>query len=100
EYFLRRSQRLLENIVDAGKALDWFVQHQQRDDEAGELAGGHGSGFDLQARVSQQTDDGECAEELDQRRSDGLLRNVAKVAAAQAIGAIAEAVGFDFLGAE
>ena len=39
EDFLRRAHRLLEDVVDSGEPLDRLVQHQQRDDEAGELAG-------------------------------------------------------------
>ena len=41
EHLLRRAQRLLEDVVDAGEPLDRLVQHEQRDDEAREFARRH-----------------------------------------------------------
>ena len=67
EDFLRRAQRLLEDVVNAGEPLDGFVQHQQRDDEAGEFSGRERVILDLDARVGQQYDDGDGGEEFDQR---------------------------------
>jgi hypothetical protein len=55
-----------------GEPLDGLIQHQQRDHETGELAGGHQAGFDLQARVIKQADDGRGAEEFDEWGGDGL----------------------------
>ncbi len=95
EDFLGCAQRLLENVVDAGEALDRFVQHQQGDDEAGELAGGHLAGLDLQAGVGEETDDGKGAEKFDQGRSHRLLRDIAKTAVFQMTGGGAEAVAFE-----
>ncbi len=63
-------------------------------------AGRHGSGFDLQARVGQQADDGDRAEKFDQRRGDRLLRDIAQIAAPQPLRAVAKAVRLDFLRAE
>ena len=62
ENLLRRAERLLENVVDAGEALHRLIEHQQRDDEAGEIAGGQCAALDLGARVGEQADDGERAE--------------------------------------
>ena len=44
EDFLGRAQSLLEDVVDAGQALDRFVQHQEREDKAGKHSGGHVGG--------------------------------------------------------
>ena len=41
ENFLRRAQRLLEDIVDAGQPFHRLIQHQQRHHEADEFAGAH-----------------------------------------------------------
>ncbi len=100
ENFLRRSERLLENIVNAGEALDRLVQHQQGDDEAGELAGRHGVRADLLPRVGQQHDDGDGAEELDQRRGDGLLGDIAQIARLEPPRCNAKTIGFDLFGPE
>ena len=67
EDFLRRAQRLLEDIVNAGQPLHGLIQHQQRDHEAGELAGGQCAALDLDARVAEQADDGEGAEAFNER---------------------------------
>jgi len=67
------SESLLEDVVDSSETLDGFVEHQQGDDEADELAGGHGAMLDLDAGVGDQADDGGGAEEFDDRRRDGLL---------------------------
>ena len=100
EDFLRSAQGLLEDVVNAGEALYGFIQHQQRDDEAGEFAGRQGAALDLDARVAEQADDGESAEAFDERRRERLLRNVAQVAGFESRGGHAEAVGFHVLGAE
>ena len=100
ENFLRRAQRLLEDVVDAGEPLHRLIQHQQRDHEAGELARGHGAALDLDARVAEQADDGDRAEKFDQRRSDRLLRDVAQVAGFESRGRHREAVGFHILRSE
>src|SRR6185436_21090898 len=96
----RRAQSLLEDVVDAGEALDRFVQQEQGYDKTGEFSGAHAPGLDLRPRVRQQTYDGDSREELDQRRCHCLLRDVAQIAASQAFGAVPETVGLDFLGAE
>ena len=59
EDFVRGADGLLEDVVDADKALDGLEQHDEREDEAGEVLGGERAGFDLLARVGQQADDGE-----------------------------------------
>src|SRR6185437_11030122 len=100
ENFLRSAERLFENVVNAGEPLDGFIEHQQRDDEAGETAGRHRADLDLLARVSQERDDGDGSKELDHRRSKRLLRNVAEIAALQIPRGDAEAVRFQFLRAE
>ena len=37
EDFLRSAQRLLEDVVDSDQALERLQQHEQRDEEAGEV---------------------------------------------------------------
>ncbi len=39
EYFVRRAERLLEDIVDAHQPLHRLQQHDQREDEAREIHG-------------------------------------------------------------
>ena len=70
EDFLRRAQSLLEDIVDAGEALHRLIEHQQGEDEAGELARGQRAALDLDARVAEQGDDGDRAEAFDERRGE------------------------------
>jgi len=65
EDLLRCAQRLLENIMNAGEPLDRLLKHQQRNDEAGEFAGGQRSVLDLQARVGEEPDDRDRGEEFD-----------------------------------
>ncbi len=58
---LAGSGGLLEDVVNAGEALDRLVEQQQRGDERHEVAGGHLVRLDLLARVGEQADDGEGA---------------------------------------
>ena len=94
------AERLLEDVVDAGEALYGLVEHEEGDDEAGELAGCHLARFDFYSRVGEEADDGEGSEELDQRRGQGLLGGVAEVCGTETPGGLVEAAGFAFLGDE
>ena len=100
EDFLRRAQGLLEDVVNAGEALHGLIEHQQRDDEAGEFAGRQRAALDLDARVAEQADDGESAKAFDERRRKRLLGDVAQVARFESRGRQGEAVGFHVLGSE
>src|SRR5438105_2514939 len=100
EDFLRCPGGLLEDVVNAGEALHWFVQHEKRDDKAGEFSGGHRSTLDVLAGVGEQSDDGDGSEEFDQRRRERLLRDIAKVAGFETTRSEQEAIGLNVLGAE
>jgi hypothetical protein len=84
--------------VDAGEALDRFVEQQQGHDEGGEFAAGHGTGFDLGAGVGQQADDGERAEKFDDGRGQRLKGDIAEVGAFEAAGGLPEALAFELFG--
>ena len=86
--------------MDSGQALHGLIQHQQRDHEAVKSPAVIWLDFDLHARVRKQPHDGQRAEKFDQRRCDGLLRDIAQIASPQLLRAIAKPVGFDLLGAE
>src|SRR5260370_26425914 len=86
--------------MDARQPLYGFVQHQQGDDETGELAGCHGMNPDLLARVSEQCDDGDGREKLDERGCDGLVRHVPQIAELEPARRSTETVRFDLFVAE
>ena len=100
ENLLRCAERLLKDIVDPRQPLDRLIQHQQGDDETGEFTCAHRADLDPIPRVGHQAHDGERTEEIDQRRRDGLLADIAQIAAAQPHRPVAEAVRFHFFRAE
>src|SRR5271163_4597860 len=57
EDLLRRAERLLEDVVNAGEAFDGLIKHQQGEYETGELPGSERTVFDLRAGVSEKGDD-------------------------------------------
>ncbi len=100
ENFLRGADRLLKDVVNAGEPFHRLIKHEQRNHEAGEIAGSHAAGFDLIARIPKQADDGERGDELDDRRCNRLLGDVFQVRRAQLAGGGVEAAGFKRLAAK
>ncbi len=82
---------LLEVVVVGAEAADGVVHLEERDDEGEEGAFGHSAVADFVAADPEECRDGDGADEVHQRRGDGLSAHGAEVGAEEFLRCLAEA---------
>ena len=81
KHFQGRADPLLKDVVDIREALDGFIEHHQRQPESGEGRRLSWPRSSPACRASgQQQNDGERAEDFDDRRSHSLLGDIPEIA--------------------
>ncbi len=77
----RSAHRLLEAVVEVGELAHRIVELEEQDDESAEEAHGHAAVQDFVAPDEQKHGNGDGADGIHQRRTDGLNAHAAQVGA-------------------
>src|ERR1017187_1024024 len=85
EDLLRRTQRLLEDVIDADQALQRFQEHEHGQAECAEGARGKRAALNLNPCVGHQGHNREGRAEIDHRGREALLQHVAGVVLEQTL---------------
>ena len=91
---------LLEAVVEVGELAHRIIELEEQDDESAEHAHGHVAMENLIAPDKQEHGNGDGADGIHQRRTDGLNAHAAQVGAEQAAGGFLEAQNLPQLAAE